>query len=81
MNPAALNAFGISLDIVGATLVYFFAFKSAPGSNFVVTSNADPLKNERSEGIGFLGYLALLDGFFVQLIASLENMRLQDIAK
>ena len=33
----------------------------------------------RREALGFLGFLALIDGFFVQFIAALETMRVNDL--
>ena len=81
MNTAALSAFGIALDIAGATLLYFFAIGRPQEATYQVTEAYDDAKARRDKAIGFLGYLLLIDGFFLQFIASLENMRLQDIAK
>jgi hypothetical protein len=72
MDTNALNATGIALNILGATLIYVFAIRPAPA-----TPGAS---SETRETLGLLGYLALLDGFFLQLIASLETTRLRDLA-
>jgi hypothetical protein len=41
----------------------------------------DPEAPARREAIGFLGFLALLDGFFLQFIAALETMRVGDVIR
>jgi len=69
MDTHALNATGIALDIVGATLIYFFAIRPAPAAGLA----------ER-ETLGLLGFFTLIDGLFLQLIASLEAIRLQDLS-
>jgi hypothetical protein len=103
VDTIALNALGIFLAALGATLLYFFAIRRQPGAGGFVSEDvhierntlretvdihservslndeADPQAPARREAIGFLGYLALADGFFVQFIAAIEAMRVRDL--
>jgi hypothetical protein len=63
MNADMLSAYGLALDMLGVTLIYVFAIRRPPDHG-------------ENEAFGLLGYLALMDGLLLQLIASLELHRL-----
>jgi hypothetical protein len=89
MDPSLLNATGLAFTAIGATVLFATLVRrpaglaslaeggggGAPHSG--VTEGAAREAGGRTP-IALLGYLALMDGFFLQFIASLETMRLRE---
>lgn len=76
MTSYCLNIIGLSLDIVGVILLFFFGLPpsiSRDGTNFIILEQKDEKEAKRAKIYDFLSRIALIllvVGFFLQIIAN-----------
>ncbi len=78
MDPSALSAFGLLLDMAAALLILVFA----AGMPHVRAAHSPAEAAERTQlhrAIGLIGFLALFSGLFLQIVANVETARLEGL--
>lgn len=71
LSPATLNSLGLSLDILGVVLLFFFGLPSEAGLEGVVTWRHGLSKDyKRARVLSRLGLVLLVSGFGLQIASN-----------